>query len=128
MSVRPIVTPMPEVVDRYTIAMLKIERLSQDEIDVKDMQRQIDYYKTGIDFSNVELRKLVEALYDINVKMWDAEHAIRAGQDEDLGLMEIGKRALHIRDLNRTRMKVKNDIIELTGDGFKDCKMNYARF
>jgi hypothetical protein len=128
MSVRPIVTPMPEVVDRYTIAMLKIERLSQDEIDVKDMQRQIDYYKTGIDFSNVELRKLVEALYDINGKMWDAEHAIRAGQDEDLGLMEIGKRALHIRDLNRTRMKVKNDIIELTGDGFKDCKMNYARF
>ena len=127
MSVQPIVTPMPEVVDRYTIAMLKIERLSENEIDVEDMQRQIDYYKTGIDLSNTELRQLVEALYEINGKMWDAEHAIRAGQDESLGLEEIGKRALHIRDLNRIRMKVKNDIIELTGDGFKDCKMNYAR-
>ena len=58
--------------------------------------------------------------------MWDAEHAIRKGQDENLGLEEIGRRAIHIRDLNRIRMKVKNDIIELTGDGFKDCKMNYA--
>ena len=59
--------------------------------------------------------------------MWDAEHAIRKGQDENLGLEEIGKRAIKIRDLNRVRMKVKNDIIELTGDGFKDCKMNYAK-
>ena len=127
MSVRPIVTPMPEVVDRYTIAMLKIERLSQDEIDVKDMQRQIDYYKTGIDFSNVELRKLVEALYDINGKMWDAEYAIRKGLDSDLGLEEIGRRALKIRNLNRVRVKVKNDITEEAGQPeFKDCKMNHA--
>ena len=127
MQVKPIVTPVPEVADRYTIARLKIERLSADEIDVEDMQRQIDYYEKGLDLENKELAQLVENLYDINGKMWDAEHAIRAGQDENLGLEEIGRRALHIRDLNRIRMKVKNDIIELTGDGFKDCKMNYAR-
>ena len=39
---------------------------------------------------------------------------------------EVGRRALRVRDLNRIRMKVKNDIIDLTGNGFKDCKMNYA--
>ena len=124
--IRPVFTPIPEVADRYTIALLKIERLRADEIDMDDMRKQIDYYRAGLDLENLELAKLVEDLYDINGAMWDAEHAIRKGQDENLGLEEIGRRALHIRDLNRNRMKIKNDIIELTGDGFKDCKMNYA--
>ena len=125
--VKPIITPIPEVADRYTIALLKIERLDPSEIDVDDMNKQIDYYKQGLDLNNPELSSLVEDLYQINGQMWDAEHAIRKGQDENLGLDEIGRRAIKIRDLNRIRMKVKNDIIELTGDGFKDCKMNYAK-
>ena len=124
---KSIITPIPEVADRYTIALLKIERLDASEIDVDEMQRQIDYYKEGLDLDNPELTDLVDKLYRVNGLMWDAEHAIRKGQDEGLGLEEIGTRAIHIRDLNRDRMKVKNDIIDLTGDGFKDAKMNYAK-
>ena len=124
--VKPIITPVPEVADRYTIALLKIERLGSDEIDMDEMRKQIDYYREGLKLEDPELSILVNDLYEINGKMWDAEYAIRKGQDENLGLEEIGRRALQIRDLNRIRMKVKNDIIELTGDGFKDCKMNYA--
>jgi len=124
---KPIITPIPEVADRYTIALLKIERLGPDEIDIDDMRKQIDYYREGLKLEDPELAQLVENLYEINGEMWDAEYAIRKGQDKDLGLEEIGIRALHIRDLNRSRMKIKNDIIELTGDGFKDCKMNYAK-
>ena len=124
--VKPIITPVPEVADRYTIALLKIERLGSDEIDIDDMRKQIDYYREGLKLEDPELAQLVENLYEINGEMWNAEYAIRKGQDENLGLEEIGRRALQIRDLNRIRMKVKNDIIELTGDGFKDCKMNYA--
>ena len=125
--VKLIITPIPEVADRYTIALLKIERLSADEIDMDDMRKQIYYYRDGLNLEDPELAQLVENLYDINGEMWNAEHAIRKGQDENLGLEEIGRRALHIRDLNRNRMKIKNDIVELTGDGFKDCKMNYAK-
>ena len=125
--VKPIITPVPEVADRYTIALLKIERLGSDEIDTDDMRKQIDYYREGLNLEDPELARLVDELYDINGEMWNAEHAIRNGQDENLGLEEIGLRALRIRDLNRVRMKIKNDIIELTGDGFKDCKMNYAK-
>jgi|TARA_R110000824_G_scaffold304281_4_gene492098 hypothetical protein len=124
---KPIITPIPEVADRYTIALLKIQRLDASEIDVDEMQRQIDYYKEGLDLDNPKLANLVDKLYHVNGLMWDAEHAIRKGQDEGLGLEEIGTRAIHIRDLNRDRMKVKNDIIDLTGDGFKDAKMNYAK-
>jgi len=124
---KPIITPTPEVADRYTIARLKLERLGSDEIDVEEMKEQIDYYKQGLDLDRQELASLVDKLYHVNGLMWDAEHAIRKGQDEGLGLEEIGTRAIHIRDLNRDRMKIKNDIIDLTGDGFKDAKMNYAK-
>ncbi len=125
--IKQIITPIPEVADRYTIARLKSERLDVDQIDIEEMQRQIDYYKEGLDLTNPVLARLVDQLYFINGKMWDAEFEIRKGQDDQLGDAEIGKRALVIRDLNRERMKIKNDIIDLTGDGFKDCKMNYVK-
>ena len=123
----PIITPIPEVADRYTIALLKSERLDTTEIDPDDMQRQINYYRSGLDLDNPNLNDLVNELYKANESIWDAEHDIRKGQDEDLGFEEIGRRAIRIRDLNRIRMKVKNDIIDLTGDGFRECKMNYAK-
>ena len=123
----PIITPIPEVADRYTIALLKSERLDTTEIDPDDMQRQINYYRSGLDLDNPNLNDLVNELYETNASIWDAEHDIRKGQDEDLGFEEIGRRAIRIRDLNRIRMKVKNDIIDLTGDGFRECKMNYAK-
>ena len=86
---KPIITPLPEVADRYTIAKLKIERLDETEIDVAEMQRQIDYYKEGLEQDNPKLDDLINKLYHINGLMWDAEYAIRKGQDEGLGLEEI---------------------------------------
>ena len=90
------------------------------------MKDQLEYYKKGIDFTNTQLIKLSQDLYKINGRIWDTEGSIRAGLDEELGYDEIGKRAVRVRDLNRERMSIKNDITELTGEGFKDCKMNYA--
>ena len=124
--VNQIITPLPEVVDRYTIARLKIERLDSSQINVDAMKEEIEYYKAGIDFANKELSKFADELYSVNGRIWDTEASIRKGLDDELGYEEIGRRAVKVRDLNRLRMKVKNDIIDLTGDGFKDCKMNYG--
>ena len=121
-----IITPLPEVVDRYTICQLKLARLDHTQIDVDSMKDQLEYYKKGIDFTNTQLIKLSQDLYNINGRIWDTEGSIRAGLDDELGYDEIGKRAVQVRELNRIRMSIKNDITELTGEGFKDCKMNYA--
>ena len=126
MKVKDIRTPIPEVADRYTIAMLKADRLPAEEQSHAELQRQIDYYKAGLDFTNLALAELVDQLYLSNGKMWDIEGEIRAGQDNELGLEEIGRRALIARDINRRRSAIKNAIVDLSGDGFKDCKMNYA--
>ena len=98
-----IITPLPEVVDRYTICQLKLERLDHTQIDIDSMKDQLEYYKKGIDFTNTQLIKLSKDLYNINGRIWDTEGSIRAGLDDELGYDEIGKRAVQVRDLNRVR-------------------------
>jgi hypothetical protein len=127
MSIKPIPMPICELCDRLTIALLKAERLSDDEIDKDGLTKQIAYYTEGIDQTNPELEALINKLLDANKKMWDAEHAIRKGLDDDLGLEEIGRRAINIRDYNRERVAIKNDIADLVSQPeFKDCKMNHV--
>lgn len=125
-KVKPVAMPICELCDRLTIAQLKLHRLPDTEIDKAGLQKQIEYYETGIDTDNIKLRDLIFDLYEINGQMWDAEYDIRKGLDDDLGLTEIGRRALAIRDLNRTRVAIKNQITELVNQPeFKDCKMNH---
>lgn len=127
MKVKAIPMPICELCDRLTIAQLKMARLPDDQINKQELQLQINYYSLGIDPFNQELRNLIFKLHEINGKMWDAEYDIRKGLDADLGLEEIGRRALAIRDLNRDRIAVKNQITDLVGQPeFKDCKMNHA--
>jgi hypothetical protein len=127
MSIKPIPMPICELCDRLTIAILKAERLSDDEIDKDGLDKQIAYYAEGIDQNNLDLQLLIDKLLQANKKMWDAEHAIRKGLDEDLGLEEIGRRAINIRDYNRERVAIKNDIADLVSQPeFKDCKMNHV--
>lgn len=126
MTIKPIPMPICELCDRLTIALLKLERLPEDEIDKNGLAKQIAYYKEGIDQDNQGLKILIDKLLEANTKMWDAEHAIRKGLDNDLGLEEIGRRAINIRDLNRERVAIKNDIADLVSQPeFKDCKMNH---
>ena len=45
---KQITTPLPEVVDRYTIARLKLERLDETQIDIESMKDEIEYYKLSL--------------------------------------------------------------------------------
>jgi len=109
--------PMAEVIDKYTILLLKNERLEEDLIG------QVDLYRKEIPDS---LNEYVDRLLDINSKCWDLEADIRKGKEEELGLAEVGRRALKLRDLNKTRVSIKNEIVKCTGTGFLDVKINHA--
>tara|TARA_R100000005_G_C4874667_1_gene129346 strand:- start:205 stop:597 length:393 start_codon:yes stop_codon:yes gene_type:complete len=125
--IKNIAMPICELCDRLTIAQLKLKRLPDEEIDKVGLQKQIEYYESGIDTKNKDLLSLILKLHNINGLMWDAEYAIRKGLDADLGLEEIGRRAIHIRDLNRDRVAIKNEITVLADQPeFQDCKMNHA--
>jgi len=117
--------PLPEVIDRYTIVRLKSERIGPNEVaeEYSALQSCLDGYKRdGIKIDDA----WVEKLYELNGQIWDLEFDIRRGMEGELGLEEVGRRAIAIREINKKRVGVKNKIAETTGRGFRDVKMNHA--
>jgi hypothetical protein len=53
------------------------------------------------------------------------ESDIRKGLDDNLGLEEIGRRAIKIRETNKIRVSIKNEISRKTKSGFEDVKINH---
>ena len=117
--------PLPEILDRLSILKLKIERIGEPHLkyELKAYEKAIDEFKKrGMGIKEEWLDKL----YDINGKIWDLESDIRKGKENKLGLGEVGRRAIAIRELNKQRVSIKNEIVQKTGIGFKDVKMNHA--
>lgn len=116
--------PIGEILDRYSIAILKKERASaENQQEIEDLTQEIDSYKqTHEEFINEKIDKLIE----INGMIWDLESDIRKGREGELGLEEVGRRAIKIREFNKIRVGHKNDVVEVFGEGYKDIKMNHA--
>ena len=115
--------PISEILDRYSIALLKKERLQIDnDQELKDLSTEIDNYRKINEIVDEYIIKLKE----INGKIWDLEFDIRKGKEGELGLEEVGRRALLIRENNKIRVGYKNDIVEIFNVGYKDIKMNHV--
>ena len=117
--------PLPEILDRLSILKLKIERIGEPHLkkELKEYENALrDYEKRGIKIK----QEWLENFYEINKSIWDLESDIRSGKEGKLGLEEVGRRAIAIRELNKQRVSLKNKIVEETGLGFKDVKMNHA--
>lgn len=115
------IVPISEILDRYSIATLKKQRANADnDQELADLLEEINKYKSDVieDFLN----KLIE----VNGKIWDLESDIRKGKEGELGLEEVGRRAIKIRELNKVRVGYKNQIVELFNEGYKDIKINHA--
>lgn len=120
-----ILMPLAEIIDRLTIVKLKVER-----IHTEDKTNEYEYYNNALkqyEASGVIINpNWLEQLYNINKQIWDLEFDIRNGKEGLLGLEEVGRRAIKIREINKMRVSVKNEIVEQTGTGFKDIKMNHT--
>jgi len=111
--------PISEIADRYSIALLKKERASannSEEISI--------LYNELIGYSDI--LSYIDKLVEVNSKIWDLESDIRKGKEGELGLEEVGRRAIAIRELNKIRVSYKNEMVKQYGEGFEDIKMNHA--
>lgn len=125
--------PISEIIDRYTITKLKMERTTED------VSEEMNAYKKEIDeYDQSLVSEYIDKMYEINGTLWDYESEMRKLMDSkngsgpvvdvnDLPLAEIGKLALLVRDLNGTRNGVKSEIVEKFSEGFKDIKINYVK-
>jgi len=114
---------LPDLIDKMSILKLKIERIGEPHLKI-----EYAYYEKEICKLPVLIKPLMDVflkkLYQINGKIWDLEHEIREGSKCKLSLKEVGRRTLIIRDLNKKRVAIKDKIVDETGSGFKDIKMN----
>lgn len=142
--------PLAEVVDRYSILKLKLERLAgqnnkelestiKKELSVlaspqdKGLKSIIEKELSAYDNVLREFEKKgvivkpewIDRLYEINGRIWDLEADIRQGKEDKLGLEEVGRRALKIRGINRERIEAKNLITKESGSGFFEIKVNH---
>ena len=116
--------PLSEIIDRYTITMLKSERTDED------VSEELNAYKEEIESTlyserSNEIESFIERLYEVNGQMWDKEGDIRSGVD--LPLDEVGRLALKCRDINRVRNGIIGEVVDAFAEGFKELKVNYTK-
>ncbi len=122
--------PLSELIDRYSILLLKCERLPKDQSTLDELQRfknAITQFYDGIyDGMNDDwVNGTITQSKDVNGKIWELESDIRKGKEGELGLEEVGRRALAIRDLNKQRIAIKNEVAEKMGE-HKEIKGDHA--
>ena len=110
--------PLSEIIDRYTITLLKSERTDED------VSEELTAYKKEIPDGD-SVNTFIDRMYEINGKIWDTEGDIRRGVD--MPLEEVGRLALIVRDLNQIRNGIKGEIVDKFAEGFKEIKVNYRK-
>lgn len=116
------IIPPEEVIDRWSIVKLKCERIGGANLD-----KELSEYQQAINELKKQAIKIddswLEELYNINKAQWDLESEMRQCQEKG-DLVGMGKVYIEIQKSNKRRVAVKSKIIESTGLGFKDIKMN----
>jgi len=115
-----------EFLDRLSILLHKTQKIGPSAYP--EFIKYVGKFLLEINLSDFD--KAIEGfrnLYEINGKIWFLESELRKGYEKELGLQEIGKRALKIRDLNTQRIKEQNRLIESFG-GFKNVNPEYWEY
>lgn len=116
--------PIGDFLDRYSIVKLK-HKYTKGENDEEFQAFHREFLFIIAKHSEWTLLTYFEALYDINKEIWGYEADLRRG-NTNMQLEDIGLAAINIRNANRLRKRIINELVDLTGQGFKDIKMNHA--
>ncbi len=110
-----------DIIDRWTIAYLKKDRAGIDTV-----QEQYDYLEYCQKYDQTIISDYFKRLLTSNGAIWTLESDIRKGKEGELGLEEVGRRALQIRDINKERVQYKNELNERFNEGYKEIKVNHS--
>lgn len=118
-------TPLPEAIEKIGILSLKISGSTNSKEHLA-LKKELYFYKNvikaylqdGIKIKN----KWIEELKNINRKSWIMEADITQGRESVLGLKEVGRRSILLRDMNKKRVALKKKIALSIGQDFYEIK------
>ena len=113
--------PVIEIVDRYTIAVVKHKKTNGAN------QEELDFYleqmkEANINPSDIKVIELIEH----HSYVWSLEDDFKKAKIDSLPLEEIGRRALYIRDIGYRRVDLKNALAESVGDSVREIKQDHV--
>lgn len=109
--------PTIEIVDRYTIALVKYNNTNGSN------REELEFYTQQMKEINIPLdHELIVELFEHHKYVWSLENGIKTGQADSLPLEEIGRMALHVRDVMRKRVELKNALAEYLNDPIREIK------
>ena len=111
--------PVIELVDRYAIAKLKLDKTGLNAQELEFYTQQLGAY--DLDSVQTELSEL----YAIHAKIWNLESQLKSGREQELALEEIGRRAIEIRDWNNKRVALKNAMADKLGCAVREIKSDH---
>lgn len=113
--------PVIEIVDRYAIAVVKFEKTNGAN------KEELDFYLSQMKSTNINpLNSKVIELIEHHAYVWSLEDDFKKAKIDNLPLEEIGRRALHIRDIGYKRVDLKNSIAELLDiDSVREIKRDH---
>ena len=112
--------PVIEIVDRYAIAVVKHTKTQGAN------QEELDFYLKQMKKANINPQhNLVLELIKHHEYVWSLEDDFKKCRIDSLPLDEIGRRALHIRDVGLKRVELKNTLAMLAGDPVREVKQDH---
>jgi len=112
--------PVIEIVDRYAIAVVKHDKTKGAN------QEELDFYLDQMKATNINPQHhFVKELIDHHAYVWSLEDDFKKCRIDSLPLEEIGRRALHIRDVGFKRVELKNALAELANDPVREVKQDH---
>jgi len=111
--------PVIELFDRLAIAEIKWARTQSNQEELKWYQDQTVQFDLSL------IQSYFDELKNIHDTIWSLESELKSGCEAELGLEEIGRRAILIRNWNNKRISVKNKIAELLGCSVKEIKQDH---
>lgn len=113
--------PVVELLDRLVIARIKLRKTQGAN------QAEFDYYNDQAQQYDLDsIKVMLDKLEDVHLRIWALEADLRLGLEGKLGLEEIGKRAIEIRNLNNRRVQIKNDMAEHLNCDVREIKKDHV--
>lgn len=121
----PYKTALPETIEKIGILEMKRDA-ARDETERRAVEQELHFYRKVLDAHRADgvsvKDEWVSELKDINAKSWEMEKDITLGREAELGLAEVGRRTLLLRDRSKIRDAYKKKIAEEIGLGFYELK------
>lgn len=123
--------PKADIFDRFSILELKKVRLPNDKLLLQQYEEFESEKEKLLDELNQKDKELAiqyyNELFDINKSIWDIENEIREGGEKHIPLVEIGERALKVRNFNGMRAIAKNKLSTLFDqEYYREVKIDHV--